>query len=517
MVALALSRALELSVDLPDQLRVLEPSAGDGAFLRGIGASPMRGRVRGVTAVEIAKSEVARCRQSAESLDIQTEVFCQDFLQWRSGSREKFDLAVGNPPFVRSHFIPESTKSRAKSLFASLGLPPKRVSNLWVSILLGALSSLRDGGAFAFVLPSDCLTGDSARSARDWLAINCDELALDLLPSGSFPEVLQEVVILSGRRRESSGEMKRITICDHGESAKEWEHQIDPGAHTWARYLLHPPSLTALDEALRLGRVKSAGVVAKFDATTVTGANDFFLVSADTVDAFELEPWAVPTVQNLRHAKGLVYSETDHQALRESGERCSLLNFSPDRPNPLDHPKARLYLLSGEEGGLHKRYKTGIRHPWYRIPGVSLGQLMLPKRSDSRPRVVVNDVGAISADTIYRGRMVDTIVSARDFAALFHNSLTLLTAEIEGRSLGGGALDLLPSEIGRLAVPVYPGFGENIGRLDAIGGGDPDDLVAETDQLLVGKRLGLSAEMMDSLSRARIQMRKRRRRRISPK
>lgn len=41
---------------------------------------------------------------------------------------------------------------------------------------------------------------------------------------------------------------------------------------------------------------------------------------------------------------------------------------------------------------------------------------------------------------------------AEAFAASFHNSFTLLWAEIEGRSFGGGVLELVPSEVGRLKV-----------------------------------------------------------------
>ncbi len=83
----------------------------------------------------------------------------------------------------------------------------------------------------------------------------------------------------------------------------------------------------------------------------------------------------------------------------------------------------------------------------------------------------------------YKGRL-------RDFIAGFHNSLTLLSAELEGRTYGGGVLELVPSEVGRLLVPLAP-LGKHLRDLDNIsrkagGQADSDDaLVAGTDELLL--------------------------------
>ena len=43
-----------------------------------------------------------------------------------------------------------------------------------------------------------------------------------------------------------------------------------------------------------------------------------------------------------------------------------------------------------------------------------------------------------TSDTIYRGRTLTDVLTPGAFAANFHNSLTLLSAELEGRSFGGG-------------------------------------------------------------------------------
>src|SRR3712207_8200122 len=50
---------------------------------------------------------------------------------------------------------------------------------------------------------SEFLTGISASMVRDWLLRHTEDLQIDLFPPSSFPAVLQEVVVLSGRKGAS--------------------------------------------------------------------------------------------------------------------------------------------------------------------------------------------------------------------------------------------------------------------------------------------------------------------------
>ncbi len=514
LVDLALRRVEALSSTLPGELRILEPSAGDGAFLRGIAANSIAQRASHVTAVEVVEAEASKCRGSAAAIGFEVEVINDDFLGWQSYNRVSFDIAVGNPPFVRFQFVDDESKLQAQRICSELGLPDKRVANLWISVLLGALSSLRMGGVFAFVIPSECFTGTSANSVRNWLIQNCDELTFDLFPPDSFPEVLQEVVVLSGRRCIPGCGSPTVNICDHGRASSQWSHTINPKARTWTGYLLSPAELEALAEAQALPQMCPLGTIAKFDVSAVTGANAFFSVNAERIQTFGLEAWTTPLLPRIRHAKGLVYSAAEQDDLTETGAVCALLDFSVHRPDPLHHMGARTYLRSGQLAGLHRRYKTRIREPWFRVPHIRPGQLMLSKRSHWYPRAIVNAAGVVTTDTIYRGRILENMFSPGDFVAAFHNSLTLLTAEIEGRSFGGGVLELVPSEVSRLTMPRLPGFGVELDRLDQISRSDhaneTGSLIAETNAFLAKADIGLSLGLLDRLERARVRLQDRR-------
>jgi len=101
----------------------------------------------------------------------------------------------------------------------------------------------------------------------------------------------------------------------------------------------------------------------------------------------------------------------------------------------------------------------------------------------------------------------------RDLVAGFHNTVTLLTAEMEGRSFGGGVLELVPTEIGRLTVPMIPGLGASLIDLDThvrTAGADSESLIEKTDALLARAVPALTADALHDLRAARTSLLQRR-------
>jgi adenine-specific DNA-methyltransferase len=485
-------------------LRVLEPSAGDGAFVRGIARSAeLRGRVSHLQAIEPLEIEAEKLRRAVRGAGLPGAVSSQSAIAWAAGTGETYDAAVGNPPFVRYQFASAADRVASGALGDRMGLRLAAVGNLWIGVLLGALSRLRAGGAFAFVVPSECLTGVSASVVRDWLVRECETVRLDLFAPCSFPGVLQEVLVLSGRRGARSATGLRLRLVEQPAAGERIDraHRVGAG-ETWTKYLLSPHQVAALEAAAADGRVARLGGLVAFEVSIVTGANAFFTVTASELERHGLHDWARPLLPRVRHAAGLRYTPADHAATEAADARAHLLDFSADRPGP--GAGARAYLGDGERQRLPARYKCRIREPWYRVPGITKGTLLLSKRSHHHPRVVVNEAGVFTTDTIYRGRMLTDAITPGAVAANFHNSLTLLSAELEGRSFGGGVLELVPSEIGRLLTHADEPPAALLNELDAIARAapTPDALVAATDASLVQRGL-IDHDVISELARAR--------------
>lgn len=521
LVQFCLERASQL-LDGDTTVAMLEPSAGDGAFVRGLARA--RGsvgrRVSHVRALEIVPEEAAKVQLSLDSTEFAGLVECRSVLGWAAETDEWFGLVVGNPPFVRYQFVPDSDKAAISRLGIRLGLTFDGVANLWIPVLLGSLSRLEPRGVLAVVLPTECFTGSSARLVREWLSREVEDLTFDLFPPGSFPDVLQEVAVVSGRR-VSAGRTRSVgmRIVEHGtgKTSSTRQYRPSPGERNWTRSLLEPGHLDAVTVACALPAVMRLASVARIEVGIVTGANAFFCVDDATLHRHELGPWARPLLAKTRHSPGIVFGEADYLASRTAGATSWLLDFAAHAPDPMACPAAWDYLQTGLELGLQHRYKCRIRDPWFRVPSVRSGSLMLSKRSHLYPRLLANAAGVFTTDTMYRGSVLPmSNVSPGDVVAGFHSSLTLLTAEIEGRSFGGGVLELVPSEIARLAIAVSPGIEHHLATLDRVArASDPEDLIAETDRLLVRHRL-LPADLVATLAEARQSLMHRRLRRAAP-
>lgn len=520
LVALCLRRVAEL-VGSATGLRVLEPSVGDGAFIRGLVDSGLAKQVEHVLALEVEPEEAAKARSAATESSIDATVLVRSAIDWAATAADDFDVAVGNPPFVRFQFIDESDLLATELLAARLEVPLRGVGNLWIPVLLGALSRIREGGALAFVVPSELFTGLSAGAVRKWLLAHVEGLRIDLFEPGSFPGVLQEVLVLSGRKAKPCLDSKPVEFVEHDAPGVElhWAHSVNPSPRPWTRLLLTPRQFAAQEALASISSFQPLAGVARLEVSIVTGANDFFSVTDDTAKQFELCPWVVPLLPRARYARGLEFRLEDHGLLRESGAPCWLLSFDAARPDPMKSAGARAYLNQGEARGLHLRYKTGIRAPWYRVPSVWAGTLLLSKRSHQFSKLIVNTSRAVTTDTIYRGVMrTEYVGQERALAASFHNSASLLTTELEGRSFGGGVLELVPSEVARILVPLRAFDDGDFSVLDGLArgcsqAGNDQPVIDATDEILLRKVHDLDRNLLDDLRSAHQSLLQRRLRR----
>ncbi len=496
---------------------LLEPSAGDGAFIEGLRRRMDAHSVR-VTCIEVMEEEADECRRTLGDAQLAGDVQHASFFRWVEGAgwSDRFDAIVGNPPFVRYQFVDAEDRRSAQRTLRQRGIELAGVSNLWISFVLVSLHMLRHGGAFALVLPAELLSTVSAAQVRDFLVSEFENVQVDLYPRATFPDILQDVMVLSGVRRASNSLGTAVRFVEHRPSGKStWSHHVAPDGQSWVRLLLDAEQLDALSAAARIDGIVRLREVARIQVAIVTGANSYFTVPSELIEEFEMEAWAVPLLARTEDSPGLIFRHEDHHRAKLSGKRTWLLDFGADRPDPSLFAGPSKYIVTGEEMLLNERYKCRIRNPWYRVPQIREGSLMMSKRAHQHHRLLLNEVGAFTTDTIYRGEMVPAHRGrATDLVAGFHNSLTLLSTEVEGRSYGGGVLELVPSEIARLHVPLV-NAGACLSRLDDIsrssgGQKDTSDAVVEATDQVLSAELGEYSDLVELLAGARRRLRERR-------
>jgi len=506
--------------------RILEPGCGDGNFLEALSNLDHSGLTE-VDAFEIEPSEAEKARQRASDIDeANVNVRTEDYLKWsvlNLQNKRTYDAAVGNPPFVRYQYLDDDLQNYAKKIFEHYGLSFTRHTNLWVPFVVAALSQLRPGGRLAMVLPAELLHVRHSESLRTYLARACSEL-LVLDPKDIwFEETLQGAIILLAKKKPNR------TDHSHGVGIVSTQDKSFVGTDPevffksadfvngetiegkWMPALLDAKEREALRKARSLSSVYRFDEIGDVAVGIVTGANKFFLVPDSTVNEYDLEKWAHPMFGRSRHVPGVVYDQGVHDSNSASDSPTNFLWFKGVNDKEELSKKALEYIEKGEKDDLHKRYKCRIRDPWFEVPSVYATELGMLKRCHHYPRLIYNKIKAFTTDTAYR--IKPDKYPSQKLSFSFVNSLTALSAELEGRHYGGGVLELVPSEIRRLLIPEPIGGEKEVYELDEKirQDHDPDELLRAQDQKILGN-LGFDDDEIEALHTGWKRLRDRRQR-----
>ena len=500
---------------------ILEPSCGDGAFLCAIEETKIS-TIKQIVACEINKAEAIK---AANRTKLPVQVKNIDFLSWYLCYNQKeklFDAVIGNPPFIRYQYLPAEQQLLAEKVFAQLELPFTKHTNAWVPFVLASIRLLRPGGRLAMVIPSEIFHIPHAQSLRRYLVEQCSKILLIDPAEIWFDGTLQGTVLLMAEKKNELSEKGKGIAIFPAKSRKalagDPEDYFQRAVYTndvtlegkWMSIFLSPQERILLSELKTCNDIKKFTDIASVDVGIVTGANKFFLVPDTIVEEFSLQKWAYPMFGRSDHVKGLIYSDKDHAANKKDGLPVNFLWFQEDHIEKLP-PNVKKYLDLGLSQKLNTRFKCRTRKTWYNVPSVYSAPISMLKRAHHYPRLVLNSANAYTTDTAYRIQPLKISPQALVFS--FVNSLTCLTAEMEGRHYGGGVLELVPSEIERLLVPLV-----NVNNVDLSAADkkfrrfqDDSDFLQMHDAFVLGK-IGVSKTDQLRLHSAWLKLRDRRHR-----
>jgi adenine-specific DNA-methyltransferase len=502
---------------------ILEPSCGDGNFLEAIAKSTRR-KIN-VDAFEIEQSEVEKAvKRSNEFSNINANIFNKNFLEWFLKGRDKtinYDAVVGNPPFIRYQYLPENSQTYAELIYEQFGLPFRRHTNAWVPFVVASVGLLKPGGRLGMVIPAEIMHVMHAQVLRYYLGTNCSQILIFDPEDLWFEGTLQGAVILLAEKKKIPSvkglgvgivrtvgkDFVKNSPSSYFDKAEYINGKTIEGK--WTRAILNSSERDVFDSLTENTRVFPFGEIADVDVGLVTGANSFFLVNEETVKKYDLSKWAFPMFGRSEHCPGVIYDELQHAENSRKGLPTNFIWFKVNGEKDLNSG-AKKYVTMGEDLDLHKRYKCRIRKPWYTVPSVYITQIGMLKRAHDIPRLIYNELGAYTTDTAYRIKTSQVAPDALVYC--FVNSLTALSAELEGRHYGGGVLELVPSEIEKMIIPIPKGIKPNLKKLDKdFRKMKIDDILHEQDTKVL-EGIGLNSDEQGALYGAWYKLRCRRQR-----
>lgn len=499
-------------------LSVLEPSMGDGIFINKLAEALTKKGIekskvgKDIWGIELFGEEINKAKHKLKKNGFISEEFNLiegDFFSvyFKLFSNKKFDLILGNPPFIRYQDFPEEQRNKAIEILKSYGFHPNKLTNAWLFFLLVSINLLNSEGRMAMVIPAELLQVKYAADARLSLSKFFNSITLLSFKKLVFKGVQQEIVLFLGdKKSENNGidliELNSIDdLKNYKDTIKDSKHfkPIDHSIDKWIQYFLSKEEILLLRRLAENPKLTKLGKLVDVDVGVVTGNNDFFVINENTVDKYDLRNYIVPLVGRTEQLNGgMIFRKEDWKESKQKGNGNYLLNYQDPLLNKITKGLQE-YLELGLSLGVNKGYKCRIRKTWHSVPSIWIPDVFLFRQIHKYPKLVLNLAKVVPTDTIHRVKIYNKH-NSNIIVGSFINSLTFAFSEIYGRSYGGGVLELEPSEAEEIFIPFFPYIKIDLVLLDnMLRARRIEDALNYTDELLLSHELGLDKSTITSL------------------
>jgi hypothetical protein len=504
--------------------QVLEPSCGEAPFLISAGkklkalgaARPGEGQLQGI---EIHEASARSAAALVADYGLEARIRTGDFFD--ADPAELFDAVIGNPPYVRYQQF--TGKARARQIALKQGVRLAGLASSWAAFVVHASAFLKPGGRLGLVLPAELLTVNYAAPVREFLMRRFAQVRIVLFEGLVFPGVVAEVILLLA---EGTGPTDHCELYQARDLSSletlSWRSWVPENPQQkWIDGLL-PAEAAGLYARIRSGPgVAELREWGKTNLGIVTGNNRYFTLDAATIKTLKLPPRELLAISppSSRHLRGLAFSPEDWAGMSSRGARTHLFYPGADKPSAA----ARRYIDQGEREAVHEAYKCRVRNPWWRVPLLPAADLFLTCMNHDTPRLVTNLAGVRQLNSVHGVALKKPLrrLAMETLPLGMLNSLTLLGAELVGRSYGGGILKLEPREADKLPLPspeslrrIAPALRKLRSEVGpAFRNGELMKVVEQVDRVLLAGHLRISPDDILALRRARRALFERRARR----
>lgn len=442
-------------------ISILEPSAGDGRFVKYIERLN-----NNITLVEF---DVKKAEQLNSEYNSKYKIFCSDFIDYSLKEKTKYDLIIGNPPYIAKKSIPHSQYEKSIKIASHFNLDKSIIQNLWVSFVLSSIKMLEKNGSIFFVLPFEFLQVQYAEKLRNFLETKFNTIEIITFEERIFEEIEQDIcLVYLGNNPNQKSYIQYKTLVSAANTTETFSSIIkrNKPLKKWSNCILNDEET---DSFMKLASLyPKVSTFGEISPGIVTGANSFFILPHEKILNLKISNDNVlPIITKASNiTPALIYNITDFDLMISEKTATHLINLNGLEKKCFSRA-LKQHIAAGEKSEINKGFKCRHRKRWYDVPIVKNGQACFFKRYHNVPRIIVNKAGVHTTDIAYNIRFKKEY-DAESFVFCFYNSLTLALCEYNGRFYGGGVGELVPKEFKELHVPYKKISNNNIKKLDSM-------------------------------------------------
>jgi len=349
-------------------LKVLDPAAGFGVFERALELlNNERTRNMEFDLWEIDEGISRELQKIVSGLDIPANVVTDDFLKSRWDLR--YDGIIANPPYYKHHYIENKEKVYEEFCVKTL-FKFSIQTNIYCWFLIKAINLLAEGGRLAFIIPSEFLNSNYGVKVKEYLLKSgvITHLINVNFNENVFDNALTTSIIVLGEKRSQKN--KAVNLYNVSSASELTDLEL----------FLCQADKTRFDVADLNPRVKwrnyfngngcqnsrnliSFSRLGRFSRGIATGANRYFTVSESEKKKFGLPGECLkPCITKASYAKGIIFRREDFERLKSQDRKVYLFDGEASQD-----PRCKKYIEMGVKQGIHKRYLTSKRDPWFAL------------------------------------------------------------------------------------------------------------------------------------------------------
>ena len=434
---------------------VFEPSCGDGVFFDALIKMNQLRQYKRLLGLELNEEEILPMKKKYQETNIEIEH--KDFFDFYRDNciDTKFDLILGNPPYIRYQYLLESQREEMSEILVSHGMKSNKLINAWVAFTVACVHLLSENGKIAFVIPAEILQVAYAKDLRKYLASHLEAITLITFNELVFDDIEQEIVVLIGERKSNNKGIRILSLDNLDSFSPEIFdtpfQKISSTEEKWTKYFTTDNETKFVSDIKDNKNFTKFSEIATINVGITTGNNSYFSLDEKTVTKYDLSKFCKPLIGRSVQANSVFFEKSDWLENVKNKKKAFLLDLNGYIKTDLSENQ-QAYITLGEDKKQNEGYKCTIREHWYQIPSIWVPDAFFLRRNNLYPKLVLNKCSAVSTDTMHRIAINEGMDKERVILS-YYNSISFAFTEICGRSYGGGVLEILPGEVGDIYLP----------------------------------------------------------------